>query len=629
VIGNFFYFCTMRIPSNSILKFMKYRFITIFCVVSCLQTSWAEVSVNAEFSPNSIQLGDVAKYIITITETSDQQLPQGERVTSLPIPMTGGLDLRNGRIGKPSTRTTIINTQVTYSLSQQLIIEAHSDQTGRYTIPSFSFEYKGQDYVAPAATLTIVERSANSPPPLNQLIFLKAELPETLYVGQTYPIKLKLYAHEQVRYRGYDDFNRMADGFTISDLPEPTEATEIVNGYRYLVFTWPLTITPIQTGPQPLNFEFSVVAQIPSNQNRNSTFGRNSPFGSSIFDDFFGRSERFNLFTDLAQIEVLPLPNEGKPDSFSGAIGDFNMQVYADQETTRQGEPIMLSVRISGAGNFGRISGPQLAENSNWRSYDPETIMETEDPLTTKGIKRFDYVFIPNQEGQQQLPEVNFSYFDPTIPGYVELNAPPIPIKVTKGNQTVMPATTAEAPEVSADSVDLPIQQKLSPEELLLTLDYRPTSARDQSLSILYRPAFYTFNSLVFVVLCTLAFILRNRYKLLTNADFAVRRDVIKALKQELARANKAVQQNDTDAFYRSAQNTIRLATTKRTGRNLRSANLSELDQAFEQLNLNASIKEMNRELFESADSLRFSSASPDTDLQSAHEQFNRIIKSL
>ena len=49
-----------------------------------------------------------------------------------------------------------------------------------------------------------------------------------------------------------------------------------------------------------------------------------------MFEDFFGRSEQFNVYTDAEGINVLPLPVEGQPDSFSGAIGDFSIAVTSD-----------------------------------------------------------------------------------------------------------------------------------------------------------------------------------------------------------------------------------------------------------------------------------------------------------
>ena len=103
------------------------------------------------------------------------------------------------------------------------------------------------------------------------------------------------------------------------------------NGRRYRVYIWPLTITPISAGPQDINFQFTLAAQMPDQRNT-----RNSSFGSGMLDNLFGRSERFNIYTEPTQIEVLPLPTEGRPKSFSGAIGMFKLQVAADEVPDRR-----------------------------------------------------------------------------------------------------------------------------------------------------------------------------------------------------------------------------------------------------------------------------------------------------
>ena len=95
----------------------------------------------------------------------------------------------------------------------------------------------------------MAERSADDAPTVDELIFLKADAPQQLYVGQTTPITLKLYISSSVKLRGLNAFERNADGFTISELPEESsEGVEMLNGSRYNVYSWPLTITPISTG---------------------------------------------------------------------------------------------------------------------------------------------------------------------------------------------------------------------------------------------------------------------------------------------------------------------------------------------------------------------------------------------
>ncbi|MGJ8650601.1 MAG: BatD family protein [Opitutaceae bacterium] len=608
---------------QSILS-VKQTFLSVLpCAILILlatHAAQAEITVSTSFQPARIALGDTAQYIVAIAETSSSEKPTPERMTSLPISQSGGLTLRNGRVTN-SQQSRIVNTSVTHTVTQNLIIEATAPRVGNFTIPSYRFTYKGETYTAPAATLTVVERDANAPPPVNELIFLKAAAPEQLYIGQTTPIQLKLYVHEQVRYRGYESFDRNADGFTVSELPDATQSTERVNNNRYQVINWPITITPIQSGKQSLNFEFSVVAQLPA-QNQN----RNNGFGSSVFDNFFNnRSERFNLYTDPTEIEVLPLPETDKPDSFSGAIGNFSIQVYADTETSRVGEPIMLSLKVSGRGNFDRITGPELPESSDWRHYTPEAIMEKEDPLQLKGVKRFDYVFIPEKAGKRMLPEVKFSYFDPIDKKYIELSVPPIAIEVAPSLQPQLPAPAQTAGSNSqASDASTPLQPTLSPEEALLTLDYRPETPRTTGFALLKAPRFYLANGSALIALIICGAILRKSKRLATDPEYAQQQAAKAELKATLGEAKHAESQGNAADFYRHAQDAVRLAATKRYRQNLRAAELAQLEPLLPE-----AIAPLTRQIFEQADALRFSGQTQQADLRTARQQLDTILKAL
>ena len=208
-----------------------------------------------------------------------------------------------------------------------------------------------------------------------------------------------------------------------------------------------------------------------------------------MFEDFFGRSEQFNVYTDAEGINVLPLPVEGQPDSFSGAIGDFSIAVTSDSQKGKVGEPIMLSLELNGTGNFDRINGPKLPENGAWRSYEPESKLETVDDLELRGRKRFDYVLIPQLAGPLELPEVAFSYFNPNTKSYVTLDSPPLKIQVERSVNTSPPTIAGQLPaQPPGEPIDL--TRSLTAEEALTTLDYQPKSGRSVETLSVRDPAF-------------------------------------------------------------------------------------------------------------------------------------------
>ena len=592
----------------------------LILLVATAATVSAAIEVSARFKPPRIALGDRAQYLVEITETDQQGQPEVERINSLPIPQSSRIELNNGRTAT-SRQTRIVNGAAEYSITQSLIIDAAAPETGSFTIPAYSIEYKGQRLKVPAATLEVVERPADAGPTREELVFLRAELPEKLYVGQIVALDLKLYLSEEVRLRGLNSFDRSGDGFTISELPEDyREGVETVNGRRYRTLTWPLTLTPIQTGEQELNFQFGLTARLPNQEQASDPFGR-SPLGSSLFDNFFGRTERLNVYSEPLVIDVLPLPEEEKPESFSGAIGDLAMEVGSDAEEAVQGEPIMLSVVLKGRGNFERIDGPDFPESPDWRHYDPESQFEPGDPLGLSGSLRFDYVFIPQRSGELQLPETKFSYFDPKQAEYVELTAPPIPLEVAAAENKRGPLPDT-APAESA-TPDLQLSKSLSSEEALLTLDYRPKAPRPVGLAILTRPAFVSLNVFAALALTGTAVYLHRRKRQRQDPAYAVRLAAKRCLRESRQACLQARKREDTTTFYQSGQAAIRHAATLRTGRTMQSAECAQIEPLLPERAIGDC-----QAFFEAANAHRFGRTSRES-LAEAERQLERILQAL
>ena len=603
----------------------RFKLTSIFLLCLAALPAYADISVTTTFSPPRIAMGDRSQYIVAIVETDNRSKPEVERITSLPIPQSGGLQLSNGRTST-SQQTSILNGVAEYSVTQRIIIDAKPPNTGSFTIPTFVFQYKGETYRAPAATLQVVERPADAGPTADELIFVRTDAPAQLYVGQTTSIQLKLYISENLRRPNLNDFERSADGFTISELPESRQSSEIINGQRYRVFTWPLTITPIQTGEQDLSFQFVVSASVARQSNRRDPFGSRS-FGGSILDDFFGSPERFNVYNEPTTIEVLPLPTAEQPDSFTGAIGDFGMQVYTDREETQAGEPIMLSVEINGTGNFDRINGPAIPTTNQWRSYDPESNFQPRSPDNTlRGSKRFDYVMIPQNAGTLEIPGISFAFFDPETERYITLNSPPIPIKVNASDQPIS-SVAPSLPAPAAPKADaLPLQKELSMEEALLTLDYRPQVNERIGTAPLKDARFWIANGLAAAALAYICFFLARKRRLSEDAAYARQLTA----KKDFQKASKEAQHAaDADHFYAAAQKSLRLATTCRTRTNLRNADVDELTNAMQRDGITEETIRQTREFFNLADAHRFAGKATRSDLTSSKAQLERILKAI
>ena len=597
------------------------RFISISLIISLViqPLLLAEVEVSARFNPPRIALGDSSQYIVEITERSTDRRPEVERIDALPIPDGHELRLSNGRTSS-GQRTRIINGTAEYSVTQSLLIDANAPRAGTFTLPGYTLNYRGENLRIPAATLEVVERTADAGPTRDELVFLEAELPDQIFIGQTISLELKLFLEESVQLSGLNSFDRSANGFTISELPDDfREDVELANGRRYRTLTWRLSLTPIQTGAQEISFQFGLTARLPGQNSRNNL--RQSPFGSSLFDDFFGRSERINVFTEPREIEVLPLPEADQPQSFTGAIGKMALEVASDGESCLEGEPILFSVVLKGSGNFERINEPGFPETTEWKNYSPERNFESDDPLGLRGELRFDYVFIPQKAGRLQLPETRFSYFDPELKEYVELVAPPIPIDVEAAERRF--SEPARLPPPVAEDGSLPLSRALTAEEALLTLNYRPEPARAPDFAILESPFFLAANLSAALLLAGISNWLHRQRRNREDPTFRLCAEARKQLKLLEKDYRRALASGNAEAFYQHAQSALRHKATIRVRRSMQNADAHEIAAQ-----LPDDLHEICLTFFKEADAHRFGGNSKQP-LERSSGQLERILNAL
>ena len=89
---------------------------------------------------------------------------------------------------------------------------------------------------------------------------------------------------------------------------------------------------------------------------------------------------------------------------------------------------------ISGTGNIKYIKAPELKFPDQFDVYDPKTDVQVNDGAgDMSGRVVMDYTFIPQYAGEFDIPESEFSYFDPEAGKYVTLTVPARHLTVAKG----------------------------------------------------------------------------------------------------------------------------------------------------------------------------------------------------
>ena len=584
----------------------------ILCFISALQ---AEITVRARFNPDKIMLGDIAEYIVEIIETSNTGVPAIERIDFFPVPTSNTLRIANRRIER-SREIVLINGNQNASQTQRLIFEARAPQIGGQILSEYNFTYKGQNLTVPSTKLTVVERTADAGAPLGEMIFLKADFPESIYIGQTVPVKVKFYAASNI-FKNLDKLRtiqgKYPDKLIFEVRGKSRGKKEQYKGKDYHVVTTNFWLTPILSGKQAIGFDLTGSLRKPDSELL------------SLFN--LSNRKSFTIHTKPDFIDVKPLP-DNPPASFSGAIGNFNLQTSTDFQETRVGEPIVLSVNIEGTGNFRRIQAPPLPESSDWKIHETASQYKRADLFKLqrgkqKGKKRFDYILVPKKPGKLELPPVRFAFLDPTTEEYVELDSPPLTVQVAPAyfNQATAPAVSDSTKQSSEDDLD-GLNRAVPPEEALLALNYRPKNARQLESSLSRSRSFYYAQAGLFLSSVAFGLWLSQRRRRQKNPRYLL----IRQAEWELKRARRAASSTqDATRFHFHAQEACRLAATRKVGRNFRNAGHQDIADLIKK----DEAKEALAALFASADAHRFSQQEHDTDFSTARRQLKTVLKAL
>ncbi|MEW5802389.1 MAG: BatD family protein [bacterium] len=234
--------------------------------------------------------------------------------------------------------------------------------------------------------------------------------------------KNKVYVNEQIIltfgfYRRIDLWQNPTytqpslEGFWVEDLEAQPSFIRTVNGKEYRIQEIKKAIFPMSPG--------------------NRTIG---PATLSYQAGFF--SPPRTLKTEPVSIEVLPLPEEGKPHDFRGAVGNFTFSAQTDNRSGVQNEPITLHARIKGTGYIEGLPEPEFSDLEGFQKYDT-TVSQTlikQDRL--QGEKCFDFLLIPRKTGNLHVPSLHFSFFNPKDKKYHTLTTDPILVSIAPGQYT-------------------------------------------------------------------------------------------------------------------------------------------------------------------------------------------------
>ncbi|MBC8872341.1 MAG: BatD family protein [Planctomycetes bacterium] len=137
--------------------------------------------------------------------------------------------------------------------------------------------------------------------------------------------------------------------------------------------------------------------------------------------------ERVYAIAKPIAVTVRDIPLDGRPASYNGAIGQFQIESQLAPTKAKVGDPMTLTLTVRGKGTLDALTTPRLEDISevadHFRIH--EGTEESDDEM-----RRFTYSLRPLDAGIERFPPVEMSYFDVDREEYVTLKTAEIPVEV-------------------------------------------------------------------------------------------------------------------------------------------------------------------------------------------------------
>lgn len=408
------------------------KFLHIWILLICLPVFSVAQSIEVQVSADRVEQGET--FLVTYTYDN--------KVKDFKLPGIQGFDVFNSGT---STNIYIANGKVSKSTSHTLTLRALTP--GTFNVGPATGTYQGKP-IASAVFKVFVEPNASSsqqgaqaddgqPEPQitsanwrdNIFIVAKADK-QKVYAGEAITLTYTLY--RRMDYRTLElSKEPVFKGFLSEYMEVPENEQESYCSYKgrdYYCQTFrKIALFPTQVGKmtvEPLSLKGVILLE------------EQDPFFG-----VFGVTEpkAVSFSSNAVTIEVMPLPMEGRPQSFSGVVGEYEVGRSLNKREVAEGQGLMMDLSISGTGNIRAISPPEIPVPAGVDVFEPE-INDSFLKAGPKfgGTRTFQYALVPRRAGELILPSQEFSWFDPAKGSYqqVELEALTLQVAPESGAET-------------------------------------------------------------------------------------------------------------------------------------------------------------------------------------------------
>ena len=498
--------------------------------------------------PAHIKLGESAT--LRVTSLSGE-------LKAVPLPTVSGLSFEE--IGRSQGLEFINGTSLP---SSSILIRVTPQMAGIFSIPGLT--PKSEPVVLDVVTAedpnpSILSGRKQPPTPTPPLVataplpkgvelkaggaaFVHLVIPRhEVYVGESVPVDIEVGVRPGIvtSLNGLPTLN--GGEFTLNNLSrQPERRDKVIDGSPFLVMTWHSVLAAVKPGDFSLSVDTPLTVKINTRSPEDMAFAAwlGGPFLQSMYNGI--APKEVTITSPSSELKVLPLPTEGRPKDFSGAVGDFQVSSDVSPVRAAEGDPITLRLHVSGTGNFDRVDPSMFDHLDHWKTYPAKSSFTQGDAVGYKGEKVFEQPLIAAQPGEQSIPGLELSYFNPATRHYERARTPPIKVMIATSLADSSLSAPAEAQNPNGAAASQFVQD-LRPDHPL------PRSSMNELRPLYFQMPFLALPAALALILAGSWFVVRPNPA----------RSTSKAAERTLAQLAAAARRGDSSSFFDVARNAL------------------------------------------------------------------------